>query len=168
MDPQPPRRLRDVVAAVGKYAMDVLPFGLSQRRHGYFLVGLGHFDLGTPAFEGVEDVVDIGRFGKKIHRSEFDRVDGRSDAAEPRKDQHADFRRNLLDVLNEAQPGSPGHTKVHDGKIRRGEFEFFDRFVTSPCHEHSESAFLKSFGKAIAKDDAVVDEHDAQEARKCV
>ena len=168
MDPQPTRGLRDVVAAVGKYAMDVLPFGLSQRRHGYFLVGLGHFDLGPPAFEGVEDVVDIGRLGKKIHRSELDRVDGRCDAAEPRKDQHANIRRNLLDVLNEAQPGSSGHTKVHDGKIRRGEFELFDRFVTGPCHEHSESAFLKSFGKAIAKDDAVVDEHDAREARKCV
>ena len=168
MDPQPTRGLRDVVAAVGKYAMDVLPFGLSQRRHGYFLVGLGHFDLGTPAFEGVEDVVDIGRLGKKIHRSEFDRVDGRCDAAEPRKDQHANIRRNLLDVLNEAQPGPSGHTKVHDGKIRRGEFELFDRFVTRSCHEHSESPFLKSFGKAIAKDDAVVDEHDAREARKCV
>lgn len=167
MDPQATRRLRDVVAAVGKNAMDVLPFSLSQRWHGYFLVGHGHFDLGTPAFEGVEDVVDIGRFGKEIHRSEFDRIDGRGDAAEPREDQHADFRRNLLDVLNEAQPGSSGHTKVHDGKIRRGEFELLDRFVTGPCHEHSESAFLKSLGKAIAKDDAVVDEHDAREAREC-
>ena len=168
MDPQATRSLRDVVAAVGKHAMDVLPFGLCQRRDRYFLVGLGHLDLGTPAFEGVEDVVDIGRFGKKIHRAEFDRVDGRGDAAEPRQDQYANIRRNLLDVLNEAQPGSSGHTKVYDGKIRRGEFELFDRFVTGPCHEHSESAFLKSFGKAIAKDDAVVDEHDAREARKCV
>jgi hypothetical protein len=68
----------------------------------------------------------------------------------------------LLDVLNEAQPGSSGHTKVHDSKIRRGEFELFDRFVTSPCHEHSKSAFLKSLCKAVAKDDAVVDEHDAR------
>ena len=91
MDPQSARGLGNVVAAVGKNTMDVLPFGLCQGWNRDFFFGRWHFDLDPPAFERIEDIIEIGGFGKKIHCAEFDRVDGSGDAPESGEDQDSDF-----------------------------------------------------------------------------
>ena len=83
MDPEPSRSFRDVVAAVREHSMDVLPFGLGQRRNGNFFVCLRHIHLGTTPFKGRQDVVHVGRLWQKIDRAQLDRVDRRRNAPKP-------------------------------------------------------------------------------------
>jgi hypothetical protein len=90
MDSESSRSFGDVLVAIRKNPVDMLPFGLSQSWDRDFLIRLHGFDLGAPSTECREDIVGIGRFWEKINRSKPNGVYGGCDAPKAGKNQDLD------------------------------------------------------------------------------
>lgn len=82
VDAETPSGLGDISFAIGEYAMDMFPFGLSEggdRDCGFVFINL---NLRASFLEGVEDIVGIGGFGEKVGRAQANGIDGCGDASE--------------------------------------------------------------------------------------
>lgn len=146
----------DIAAAVGEYALDVLPLGAGEGRGLIVVVGGAHGRL-LAAREGGDDIVGIGWFLQVVDGAEAYGVDGGGDGTVAGEDDDAREGVDILEIADDFQAGGgTWHSQVYDGPFGAFVGGKIDGFAVIFCGAHVVVAVAECAGEAKAEDFIVI------------